>query len=158
MTTSEDQAKDEAERKAAAGQTSQARRRSVDSDSESYGRGLQSDLNVSVEKQRKLGEKFAEGIKNLRPAGDPTDFAQERIDTIPENRSEHALDEDDELYPEETDEAREEREKIQDPSKRTDDDLGGDDTGPHPTDEEKREAETKRVSQGRTSVIPTKKN
>jgi hypothetical protein len=49
---------------------------------------------------KKAGEKFLEGVDKLEPAGDPSDFAQEAERTTAEHRSEHALDADDDRYPE----------------------------------------------------------
>jgi hypothetical protein len=109
-------------------------------------------MESNKEDREKAAEKFAKGVEELKAAGDPTDFAQERVRTSPDNKSEHAAD--DEMYPEDTkddasnpgvepgteDQFLTEEEKDEKHKARTK--AGAE--GPHPTAAEKQDAEIRR--------------
>jgi len=50
------------------------------------------------EAREKAGEKFNKAVSEMKAAGDPSDFVQERIRTTPDHRSDAAADDD--AYPE----------------------------------------------------------
>ena len=49
------------------------------------------------EERKKVGEDFNKAVSELKAAGDPSDFVQERIRTTPANKSDAAADDD--AYP-----------------------------------------------------------
>jgi hypothetical protein len=120
-------------------------------------------MEATKEERQKAGEDFNKAVSELKPAGDPSDFAQERIRTTPENKSDDAADDD--LYPDDTEgDAGKPGREPEVPSPYDDDDDDDDVSGTatskehktvaankgeeaHPTDAEKRAAEDRRAKE-----------